>query len=88
MLKNINIREAQWTEDRKAELKAIGWDFSKPLKAYAGELPTQKDQAWDEARKKLGFTEKCVIPPPQDADQVLAEEFEEEKQSDKSTIGA
>jgi hypothetical protein len=88
MLKNINIREAQWAEDRKAELKAIGWDFSKPLKAYAGELATEKDQAWDEARKKLGFAEKSVIPPPQDADQVLAEEFEEQKQPNKRTTGA
>ena len=88
MLKNINIREAQWAEDRKAELKAIGWDFSKPLKPYAGELATEKDQAWDEARKKLGFAEKSAIPPPQDADQVLAEEFEEQNQPKKGTTGA
>lgn len=80
MLKNINIREEQWATDRRAEMEAIGWDFSKPLTTYEGELPTIEDQAWDKERKSLGFANFPAIPPPQDASEVLAEELESPKQ--------
>ena len=75
MMKNIQIRERQWAEDRKADMEAIGWDFSKPVTPYAGELPTAEDQAWDKERLSLGFTSFPAIPPPQDAEEILAEEF-------------
>ena len=78
MIGNINIREQQWAIDRRAEMETIGWDFSKPVKRYEGELPTVEDQAWDKERKQLGFTKSPAIPPPQDADEILAEEFKEE----------
>lgn len=77
LITNINIREQQWVEDRKANMEAIGWDDSKPLTPYDGELPTVEDQAWDKDRKLLGYADFPAIPPPQDAAEVLAEEFEE-----------
>jgi len=76
ILKNINIREKQWVIDRRAELEAIGWDFKKPVKLYEGELPSPEDKAWDEERQMLGFQDFPAIPPPQDADELLAEDFE------------
>ena len=75
MMRNIQIRERQWAEDRKADMEAMGWDFSKPVTPYAGELPTTEDQAWDKERLSLGFTSFPAIPPPQDAEEILAEEF-------------
>lgn len=84
MLKNINMREETWREDRTADMKAIGWDFSKPIVPYEGELPSPADEEWDKERKVLGFADFPAIPPPQDADQVLAEEFEDSSQ-DTST---
>jgi hypothetical protein len=77
MLRNINIREHQWAVDRLEDMKVIGWDYSKPLKKSKSELPTLADKAWDMERKMLGFEDFPAIPPPQDADQILAEEFEE-----------
>jgi len=81
MLKNINMREEQWAVDRKADMEAIGWDFSKPMKTYAGELPTIEDETWDKERKSLGFEDFPAIPPPQDADQVLAEDLNQSQTS-------
>jgi Ubiquinol-cytochrome C chaperone len=76
MQHNINIREQQWATDKIADLEAVGWDFSKPLKRSESELPTVEDQAWDKERRMLGFQNFPAIPPPQDAEEVLAEEFE------------
>jgi hypothetical protein len=77
LIMNINIREQQWVEDRKANMEAIGWDYSKPVKAYEGELPTVEDKAWDKERRMLGYMDFPAIPPPQNAAEVLAEEFGE-----------
>jgi Ubiquinol-cytochrome C chaperone len=87
MLRNINVREEQWAQDRSADLKAIGWDFEKPVTPFAGELPSVEDERWDQERKVLGFADFPAIPPPQDADEVLAEEFEEpsKENSEKSS---
>jgi Ubiquinol-cytochrome C chaperone len=75
MVKNINVREEQWAADRRADMEAIGWDFSKSMKMYAGELPSPEDEAWDAERKKLGFADFPRIPAPKYADQILAKEL-------------
>lgn len=91
MLKDINIRERQWQTDRKAEMEAIGWDFSKSVKLYEGELPSPEDKKWDEQRQMLGVEDFPKIPPPQDVDGLLAEEFEmqnadKERQKEREKI--
>jgi hypothetical protein len=75
MLNNINMREEQWIQDKRADLEAIGWDFSRPVKQTESELATVEDKAWDKERKLLGLKNFPAIPPPQDAEQLLAEEF-------------
>jgi len=84
MLKNVNIREMQWAIDREADLKAIGWDFEKPVSLYEEELPTVEDQAWDKERMMLGYSNFPAIPMAQDADEILAPEFEESKVAKES----
>lgn len=92
MLQNIKIREMQWTIDKIEDMKAIGWDYSKPLDKSASELPTLEDVAWDKERAVLGFADFPAIPPPQDADQILAEEFArrrtEEERKGQAALGA
>ena len=75
MIKNINLREKQWALDRRVEMEELGWDFSKPLKLTKSELPTIADEQWDKERQLLGYADFPAIPPPQDADQVLAEDL-------------
>jgi hypothetical protein len=84
MLQNIKIREMQWTIDRIEDMKAIGWDYSKPLDKSASELPTLEDVAWDKERAVLGFADFPAIPAPQDADQILAEEFARRRKEEES----